>query len=162
MRALRSMIGDLDQRVLGDEILCRQIPLLHLAVPEVTLDSSAVIEDRLGQIGQRVIDAELRLWIGRVSGPYCAVIRRSKRILETVRPIADNDLRSIKDSISCAKRQLVTGFRAPGKPDSGREIFVVLIGEAARHAVLAGEQLLPRVEIEAGDPVIAIDGPPIV
>src|SRR6266566_1916206 len=155
MGALRTVIGQFENRVLGDEVLSRQVPLLHLTIAEVPLDAGASIRNYQSGDGQGAIHREERNGIFGIRWPHCEVVRSSVGILESIRTVADHDLRRIKDSVRRTDREAAAA--APGKSNPRREVLVVLIGQAAGNSVLAREQLLACAEVKAGHMVIAFN-----
>src|SRR5438045_1246818 len=125
MGALRTMIGKLENSVRGDEVLRRQVPLLHLTIAEIPLNAGPTIRNHQVGVGQRAIHSEERSWIPRIGRPDRQVVRSSIRILESIRTVAHYDLRRIKDSIRRTKREAIAAAYSPRKSDPGREILVI-------------------------------------
>src|SRR5260370_40513428 len=139
MGALRTVIGQFENRVLGDEVLSRQVPLLHLTIAEVPLDAGASVGNYQSGVGQGAIHREERNGILGIGWPDCEVVGSSVGILESIRTVADHDLSRIKDPIRRTYREATAA--APGKSNPRREVLVVLIGQAAGSSVLTGEHL---------------------
>src|SRR6266436_1842823 len=149
MGALRTVIGQFENRVRGDEVLSRQVPLLHLTIAEVPLDTGAAIRNHQIGIGQGAIHGEERNWIPGIGWPDREVVRSSIGILKSISTVADHDLGRIKNSIRRAEREAIAAAHSPGKSDPRREVLVVLFGQAAGSSVLSREQLLACVEVKA-------------
>src|SRR5438046_4219561 len=139
MGALRTVIGQFENRVLGDEVLSRQVPLLYLTIAEVPLDAGASIGNHQVGVGQGAIHREERNGILGIGWPDCEVVGSAVGILEPIRTVADHDLRRIKDSIRRTDREATVATYSPGKSNPRREVLVVLIGQAAGNSVLARE-----------------------
>lgn len=157
--ALRAVIGQLEQHILGDQVLGRQVPLADVSVAEVSLDAIPRVEDLLAQVGQRIVCGEYGERGSGIRRPHGAVEGLSERVLKTLSPIADHDLGGVVDAVAAAQRQAIAAADAIGESDPGSEVVVVPIGQAAGDAVAAGEQLPPGRQIEAGNAVMAVDGP---
>src|SRR2546425_12910639 len=99
MGALRTVIGQFENRVLCDEVLSRQVPLLYLTIAEVPLNAGASIRNDQSGVGQGAIHREERNGILGIGWTDCEVVGSSVGILESIRTVTDHDLRSIKDSV---------------------------------------------------------------
>src|ERR1700730_10567817 len=107
MSALGTVISQFENGVRGDEVLSRQVPLLHLTIAEVPLDSGAAIRNHQIGIGQGAIHGEERNGIPGIGWPDREVVRSSIGILKSISTVAHHDLWRIKDSVRRTEREAI-------------------------------------------------------